>query len=96
VRSRVRQEPVRQDGRWLLNKSEAIGAALHAVKSPLSLLRAPRGLLDQPVGMIPDELTATWRRQLPALEEELVEDCNHYTILFQDRCASLVAQHLSR
>ncbi|MEV6859702.1 alpha/beta hydrolase [Streptosporangium subroseum] len=96
VRSRVRREPVRQDGRWLLNKSEEIGAALHAVKSPLSLLRAPRGLLDQPVGMIPDELTATWKGRLPALEEELVEDCNHYTILFQDRCASLVARHLSR
>jgi hypothetical protein len=66
------------------------------VKSPLSLLRAPRGLLDQPVGMIPDELTAAWKGRLPALEEELVEDCNHYTILFQDRCASLVARHLSR
>ncbi|MDP9845310.1 alpha/beta hydrolase [Streptosporangium lutulentum] len=96
VRSRVRQEPIRQDGRWLLTEGEAVAAALHAVKSPLSLLRAPRGLLDQPVGMIPDELAAAWREQLPALEDDLVEDCNHYTILFQDRCASLVARHLTR
>jgi pimeloyl-ACP methyl ester carboxylesterase len=95
VRSRAQQEPVRQDGRWLLTEGEVIGAALHAVTSPLSLLRAPRGMLDQPVGMIPDELTTTWTRQLPALEDELVEDCNHYTIMFQDRCASLIAQHLA-
>ncbi|MFD8528840.1 alpha/beta hydrolase [Streptosporangium canum] len=96
VRSRAREEAVRQDGRWLLTESEEIGAALHAVKSPLSLLRAPRGLLDQPVGMIPDELAATWTERLPALEDELVEDCNHYTILMEDRCASLVADRLVR
>ncbi|MFF5204834.1 alpha/beta hydrolase [Streptosporangium sp. NPDC000396] len=96
VRSRAQGEPVRQDGRWLLTESEAIGAALHAVKSPLSLLRAPRGLFDQPVGMIPGELAATWTGRLPALEDRLIEDCNHYTILMEDRCASLVAGHLAR
>ncbi|MDP9861642.1 MULTISPECIES: alpha/beta hydrolase [Streptosporangium] len=96
VRSRAQQEPVRQDGRWLLTESEAIGAALHALKPPLSLLRAPRGLLDQPVGMIPDELAAVWTGRLPALEDELVEDCNHYTILMEDRCAALVADRLVR
>ncbi|MEV7009352.1 alpha/beta hydrolase [Streptosporangium sp. NPDC051022] len=96
VRSRAREEAVRQDGRWLLTEAEAIGAALHAVTSPLSLLRAPRGLLDQPVGMIPDDLAAAWTGRLPTLKDELVEDCNHYTILLQDRCASLVADRLTR
>ncbi|GAA4185970.1 hypothetical protein GCM10022252_17190 [Streptosporangium oxazolinicum] len=96
VRSRARREAVREDGRWLLTEGEAVGAALRAITSPLSLLRAPRGLLNQPVGMLPDELAAAWARRLPALEDEVVDDCNHYTILFEDRCASLVAGHLSR
>ncbi|WP_440097678.1 alpha/beta hydrolase [Streptosporangium sp. H16] len=96
VRSRVRREPVREDGRWMLTEGETVGAALRAITSPLSLLRAPRGLLNQPVGMLPDELAAAWARRLPALEDEVLDDCNHYTILFDDRCASLVAEHLSR
>ncbi|MEU4403483.1 alpha/beta hydrolase [Streptosporangium sp. NPDC023963] len=96
VRSRVRREPVREDGRWMLTEGETVGAALRAITSPLSLLRAPRGLLNQPVGMLPDELAAAWARRLPALEDEVLDDCNHYTILFDDRCASLVAERLSR
>ncbi|WP_433255100.1 alpha/beta hydrolase [Streptosporangium sp. CA-135522] len=96
VRSRAREEAVLQDGRWLRVEVEAIGAALHAVKSPLSLLRAPRGLLDQPVGMIPAELAAEWTGRLPGLRDELVDDCNHYTILLKDRCAALVADRLTR
>ncbi|WP_436757105.1 alpha/beta hydrolase [Streptosporangium sp. V21-05] len=96
VRSRARREPVREDGRWLLTEGEAVGAALRAITSPLSLLRAPRGLLNQPVGMLPDELASAWVRRLPALEDEVLGDCNHYTILFDDRPASLVAAHLSR
>ncbi|MER5646972.1 alpha/beta hydrolase [Streptosporangium sp. NPDC002524] len=96
VRSRARREPVREDGRWMLTEGEAVGAALRAITSPLSLLRAPRGLLNQPVGMLPDELAAAWVRRLPALEDEVLDDCNHYTILFDDRAASLVAAHLSR
>ncbi|GAA2851826.1 hypothetical protein GCM10010517_09470 [Streptosporangium fragile] len=96
VRSRAREEAVRQDGRWMLTQGEAIGAALHAIASPLSLLRAPRGLLNQPVGMMPDELAAVWTARLPALEDEVVDDCNHYTILFDDRCAALLADRLTR
>lgn len=96
VRSRARREPVREDGRWMLTEGEAVGAALRAITSPLALLRAPRGLLNQPVGMLPDELAAAWTGRLPALEDEVIDDCNHYTILFDDRSASLVAERLSR
>ena len=95
VRSRARREPVREDGRWMLTEDEAIGAALGAITSPLSLLRAPRGLLNQPIGMLPDELAAAWTARVPSLKDEVVEDCNHYTILFDDRCAALIAERLT-
>jgi thioesterase domain-containing protein len=95
VRSRAREDAVRQDGRWLLTEDEAIGAALKAIESPLFLLRAPRGLLNQDAGMLPDDLATEWAARLPALRDEVVDDCNHYTILFDPRCAGIVARRLT-
>ncbi|MGW4468940.1 alpha/beta hydrolase [Nonomuraea sp. NPDC004354] len=95
LRSRAVGAAVREDGRWLRLNGEAIGAALAAVQAPTTLLRAPRGLLNQDVGMLPDALAAEWTARVPGLRDELVPDCNHYTILFDDRCASLVAARLT-
>ncbi len=95
VRSRAREDAVRQDGRWLLTEHEAIGTALKAVEPAPLLLRAPRGLLNQDVGMLPDDLTARWAVELPGLRDEVVPDCNHYTILFDPRCAAVVAARLT-
>lgn len=96
VRSRAREEAVRQDGRWLLTEHEAIGTALKALDPPPVLLRAPRGLLNQEIGMLPDDLTARWAARLPGLRDEVVPDCNHYTILFDPRCAAVVAARLTQ
>ncbi|WP_162795297.1 alpha/beta fold hydrolase, partial [Nonomuraea lactucae] len=95
LRSRVAVEAVREDGRWLLAEHDRIGHALESIKAPLSLLRAPRGLLDQGVGMLPDELAAPWTARLAGLADEVVADCNHYTILFADHCTSLLADRLT-
>ncbi|GAA3199356.1 alpha/beta hydrolase [Nonomuraea roseoviolacea] len=95
LRSRAVEDAVREDGRWLLTGAEELGAALASIEAPLRVLRAPRGLLDQEVGMLPDELAAAWTARLPHLEDEVVPDCNHYTILFEERCASLVAARLT-
>ncbi|MCA2227544.1 alpha/beta fold hydrolase [Nonomuraea aurantiaca] len=95
LRSRVAGDAVREDGRWMLTESERIGAALSAIRAPLSLLRAPRGLLDQDTGMLPDALAATWTARLPGLTDEVIPGCNHYTIMFDERCASVVADRLT-
>ncbi|MCT9930045.1 alpha/beta hydrolase [Planotetraspora sp. A-T 1434] len=95
IRSRAREDAVRQDGRWLLTEDEAIGTALKAIESPLILLRAPRGLLNQDTGMLPEQLAAAWAGRLLGLRDELVEDCNHYTILFDPRCVETVAARLT-
>ncbi|MEV1173098.1 alpha/beta hydrolase [Nonomuraea sp. NPDC049784] len=95
LRSRAVGEAVMQDGRWLRLEPEAIAAALESVQSPLSLLRAPRGLLNQDVGMLPDDLALPWAARLPGLRDEVIPDCNHYTILFDDRCVSTVVTHLT-
>ncbi|WP_061294810.1 alpha/beta hydrolase [Herbidospora cretacea] len=95
TRSRAVEGAVREDGRWLLSETAAIGAALHAVRHPLSLIRAPRGLLNQEVGLLPDALTAAWAEDLPGLHEEVVPDCNHYTIVFDPRCVRVLVEHLT-
>ncbi|MEV4061448.1 alpha/beta hydrolase [Nonomuraea dietziae] len=95
LRSRAVGEAVREDGRWMRLNGEPIGAALAAVEAPIELLRAPRGLLDQSVGMLPDELAKAWTSRVALLRDEVVPDCNHYTIMFDDRCASLVAGRLT-
>jgi pimeloyl-ACP methyl ester carboxylesterase len=95
LRSRAAGEAVLEDGRWLRLEREAIAAALTAITSPLYLLRAPRGLLDQPTGMLPDELARPWADRLPGLRDEVVPDCNHYTILFDERCVATVVDRLT-
>jgi pimeloyl-ACP methyl ester carboxylesterase len=96
VRSRASAEAVRQDGRWMLTESAQIAAALKQITTPLALLRAPRGLLDQPVGLIPDALAAAWAAKLPGLADELIADCNHYTIIFDPRCVRVVTDRLTQ
>ncbi|MEU8249487.1 alpha/beta hydrolase [Nonomuraea sp. NPDC048916] len=95
LRSRAVPEAVREDGRWLRVEADRVAAALAAIKSPISLLRAPRGLLDQDTGFHPEPLAAMWAARLPGLTDELIPGCNHYTILFDERCASTVADRLT-
>ncbi|MFC4119318.1 alpha/beta fold hydrolase [Nonomuraea zeae] len=95
LRSRAVGEAVLQDGRWMRLETDRIAAALEAIEAPLHLLRAPRGLLNQEVGMLPDELALPWAARLPGLKDEVVPDCNHYTILFDDHCVSTVVDRLT-
>lgn len=95
LRSRVRADAVRADGRDLLLGTEPIGRALEAVTCPVHLLRAPRGLFDQPPGLQPDELVAAWAPRIADLADDVVEDTNHYTILMGGRGASAVAHVLA-
>lgn len=95
LRSRAVGEAVLEDGRWLRLETERIAGALKAITSPLFLLRAPRGLLDQETGLLPDDLVLPWAARLPGLRDEVVPDCNHYTILFDERCADAVVSRLT-
>ncbi|RSN16071.1 alpha/beta hydrolase [Nonomuraea sp. WAC 01424] len=84
MHSRAVGEAVMEDGRWMRLRTAEIEAALTAIKAPTYLLRAPRGLLDQDTGMLPDEIARPWADRLPGLRDEVVPDCNHYTILFDE------------
>jgi pimeloyl-ACP methyl ester carboxylesterase len=96
VRSRTSAEAVAADGRDLLVNGEAYGAALAGLTLPTRLLYAPRGMFGQPPGMLPQPLVDAALAAAPHLVAELVEDCNHYTILMTDRPAKIIAERLTQ
>lgn len=95
VRSRVDEVAVRADGRDLLAGAAGFGADLVKLTVPALLLYAPRGMLGQAPGLLPEVLVDHWRRQAPHLRTELVDDTNHYTILFAEPAAALLARRIT-
>jgi pimeloyl-ACP methyl ester carboxylesterase len=94
LRSKVSEDAVRADGRDLLMHAD-VAEALARVRCPVTLLRAPRGLLNQPAPLIPNELVDHWRQQLPGMDERMIDDVNHYTILLSERGSSAVASAIA-
>ena len=72
-------------------KKDEITARLASLRVPVMLLRAAAGFaLDRPP-LIPDPAVKQMRAVLPQLEEEVVPDTTHYTIVLGERGASRVA-----
>jgi pimeloyl-ACP methyl ester carboxylesterase len=95
VRSRVNADAVSADSRDLLTRGENVAAALADLKLPTHLLYAPRGMFGQPPGVLPQPLVDQSLAAAPRLVAELIEDCNHYTILMTDRPAAIIAARLT-
>jgi pimeloyl-ACP methyl ester carboxylesterase len=89
-RSPVSKRAVLEDGGGPLQDGEA-ATALGRISTPTTLLWAPRGLLDQTPGLFPPELVASTTAELAHVTTELVDDTNHYSILFSDAGARRVA-----
>lgn len=95
IRSRVNADAVYADGRDLLINAASFGEDFTRLTVPAVLLHAPRGMLGQEPGMLPQPLVDHWAGQAPAVAVELVEDCNHYTILMTDRPAATIVARLT-
>jgi lipase len=93
--SRVVEAAVRVDGREVLDATAA-WAALAAVAEPVVLLRAPRGFADEPSPLIPETLVDQAKRIVPGMGVVLIDDTNHYLIVFGDREAAAVAGEIAR
>jgi pimeloyl-ACP methyl ester carboxylesterase len=95
LRSRVVEAAVRTDGRDVLDGA-AVWAALTAAPEPLVLLRAPRGLADESNPLLPETLVEQAKRAVPGMHDVLIDDTNHYLIVFGDREAAAVAGEIAR
>jgi hypothetical protein len=51
--------------------------------------------LNQPTPLITDEILALWRGdRLPQLEEQMLEDLNHFTLFLSPRGAATIADKI--
>jgi lipase len=89
-RSGVSKEAVLVDGGGPLQDPE-IGTALSRITTPTTLLWAPRGLLNQTPGLFPPEVVEATTADLAHVTTELVEDTNHYSIVFGEPGARRLA-----
>jgi pimeloyl-ACP methyl ester carboxylesterase len=94
-RSSVNPDLFRDDVLSQLDQ-ETLPPALERLRVPATFMWAPRGLLDQPEPLYPREVVAHWEDQLPLLDAVVVDDINHYTIVFDDRPLDLIAAELRR
>ncbi len=92
---RARTEPVRRDAADLLAGEALLGRWLGEIQCPIDLVRAARDLLNKPHPLYPDDVVERWARRLPRLSEEMVEDTNHYTLMFGARGAQALARHVT-
>jgi pimeloyl-ACP methyl ester carboxylesterase len=94
IRTKVVKEAIIADGRDLLVNTD-VHDCIADIDAPIWLLRAPRGLLNQPTPLISDEILALWRGdRLPQLEEEMLDDLNHFTLFLTERGASIIADKI--
>ncbi|MGH9273986.1 MAG: alpha/beta hydrolase, partial [Acidimicrobiales bacterium] len=82
------------DGRDTLANVQLIVDSAAALTCPVHLIRAPRNLMDEPTPLLPDFLVEQWQTVLPRLTDEVVEDTNHYTVVFDPRGAAVVAERV--
>ena len=92
VRSRCREELIREDGRDLLLSAAEIDTALRGLTLPTHLLTAPLGMLGQAPGLLPADAVAAYDEQVDVLTTEVVPEVNHYTIVFEPAAATRVAE----
>ena len=70
---------------------EAMIARLQAIRVPVLMIRAPAGFVPGTPPLYPDAMMEQMRTCVQAMEEELIPDTTHYTILMGNRGASRVA-----
>lgn len=88
MRSSCVKEAVTENGRELL-ADDGVRTLTDRVTQPVHMLWAPRGMVDDPTGLY-DE------RRVSGLENELVPDTNHFSILLGAHGAKRVASAIRR
>ena len=90
LRPSARQEAVIADTESDLREG-VVESSLRQLQQPIVHLRAPRGVMNQVPPLYPEASLEIWRAAIPQLRTELVEDCNHFTILLGESGARQVA-----
>jgi lipase len=94
LRSGVNPDAILGDTTDTLRNPDRQLASIERVNCPVTLLRATRGVLNEPQPLFPDEVVDTHRSLFKDLRDEVIEDTNHFSIVFDERPASIVAERI--
>lgn len=95
LRSGVSPEAIRDDSIDVFRDPGALEKTLTKVECPVLLLRATRGVLNEPQPLFSEEVVERSRGLLKDFREEVIEDTNHFTIVFGERPSTVVADRIS-
>ena len=90
LRPKASEEGVRADLMEGLQREQMI-ARLQTVHVPVLMVRAPAGFVPGSPPLYPDAMMDQMRTVVPLMDEELISDTTHYTILMGERGASRIA-----
>jgi pimeloyl-ACP methyl ester carboxylesterase len=95
LRSGVNPEAIRDDSIDVYRDPESLERTLTKIRCPVLLLRATRGVLNQPEPLFSEEDVERGRRLIPDFRDEIIDDTNHFTIVFGERPAQVVADRIT-
>lgn len=72
-------------------QSEQIAARLRSIRVPVLMVRAPAGFIPGQPPLFPDAMIERMRELIPHMEEVLVPDTTHYTLIMGQHGATTVA-----
>lgn len=72
--------------------SEQIAERLRSIRVPVLMVRAPAGFVPGQPPLFPDAMMERMRELLPQMEEVLIPDTTHYTMVLGERGASMIAE----
>jgi len=94
LRPSVVPEAIEMDSLDQIEPAPDLTASLSKVKCPVHLIRAPRNLLNQPAPLVSEAMLQFWRSQTPQLTDEMVDDANHYTLVFGERGSKTIVERI--
>lgn len=93
LRPRTSEEAVRTDLMEGLDR-ERIIARCHGIRVPVLMLRAPAGFVPGSAPLFADAVMEQMRACIPQMEDHLIPDSTHYTMIMGDRGAAAVADRI--
>jgi len=94
LRPSVIPEAIEVDSLDQIEPAPDLKASLAKVKCPVHLIRAPRNLVNQPEPLVSEAMLGFWRSQTPQLTDEMVDDVNHYTLVFGERGSKTIVERI--
>ena len=91
LRPKAAEEAVKADLMEGL-QSEQIAERLRSIHVPVLMVRAPAGFIPGQTPLFPDAMIERMRELVPHMEEVLIPDTTHYTLIMGQRGATAIAE----